>query len=299
MRIKKLSLKDKKLFNHYLSFARHELSVYSFQDIYIWMRLFDIRWALIENNLCVFLRDNIGCFLYLAPLGGQNKPEAVKRAFEIMDGFNKNKDISRIENIEETDVPFYRSLGLICREKSQDYICKREDLSLLRGDGFKSKRACLNYFVKNYNHEYLPYSGKDKDDCLKLYGLWKKQREEKNKDPLFRGMLEDSLKCFKILLSDYRSLDATGRVVKVDKKIKAFTFGFKLNQDTFCILYEITDLSVKGLAQFIFQRFCAELKDFRFINIMDDSGLENLRKVKLSYHPERFIPAYIATRKNE
>jgi hypothetical protein len=29
---------------------------------------------------------------------------------------------------------------------------------------------------------------------------------------------------------------------------------------------------------------------------MDDSGLDNLEKVKLSYHPVKLIPAYIITR---
>jgi uncharacterized protein len=66
--------------------------------------------------------------------------------------------------------------------------------------------------------------------------------------------------------------------------------------NTFCILYEITDLGIKGLAQFIFRRFSQELKGYKYINIMDDSGLENLRKTKLAYKPTRLIPAYIVSR---
>jgi hypothetical protein len=99
------------------------------------------------------------------------------------------------------------------------------------------------------------------------------------------------------LLDDYSGLKIVGRVVKIDKKIKALTFGFRLAEDTFCILYEITDLSIKGLAQFIFREFCRELADYKYINIMDDSGLENLKKVKLSYHPVKLVPAYIVKRK--
>jgi hypothetical protein len=67
--------------------------------------------------------------------------------------------------------------------------------------------------------------------------------------------------------------------------------------ETFCILYEITDLGIKGLAQFIFRRYCQELKDYKFINIMDDSGLENLRRTKLAYKPVRQVRAFIATKK--
>jgi len=111
-------------------------------------------------------------------------------------------------------------------------------------------------------------------------------------------MLEDSGICLKILLDNYPDLDFMGRLVKVDGRIRAFSFGFKISLDTFCILYEIADLSMKGLAQFIFQRFCLELKDYKYINIMDDSGLENLKHVKLSYRPIKLIPAYIVKRKD-
>jgi len=77
----------------------------------------------------------------------------------------------------------------------------------------------------------------------------------------------------------------------------AFTFGFKLNKDTFCILYEITDLSIKGLSQFIFRQFCSELKNHRYINIMDDSGLVNLKRVKLSYHRREQSPVILLLEK--
>ena len=59
------------------------------------------------------------------------------------------------------------------------------------------------------------------------------------------------------------------------------------------MLFEITDLSTKGLAQFIYREFCKELMDtYRWINAMDDSGLENLKRVKNAYHPTRLIPSY-------
>jgi len=87
-------------------------------------------------------------------------------------------------------------------------------------------------------------------------------------------------------------------VVKVADRVTAFTLGFPINPGTFCVLYEITDLSIKGLAQFIFRQFARDLKGYRYINIMDDSGLGNLKKVKLSYHPVRAVAAYIVQREN-
>ena len=296
--LKKISLKDKGVFSRYLGIQPHELSVYAFENIYIWNGLFDIEWLIIEDSLCVFFRDKSGAFLYLTPQARHKKPAVVKKVFAIMDNFNQNKDISRIENIEQKDACFYQDLGLSCKEKSYDYVCARDDLAKLQGNKFKSKRACFNYFIKNYQFEYLPFSSRYSDECVELYNCWMQGRKTKNQDRIYQDMLEDSRSCLKIALDNYSDLDLVGTLVKINKEVKAFTFGFKLNKDTFCILYEITDLSVKGLAQFIFSRFCQELKDYKYINIMDDSGLENLKKVKLSYHPTRLISAYIVKRKD-
>lgn len=298
MKLNTLALKDKRLFERFLNLSGHELSVYNFTNIYIWKKLFQIKWQLIEENLCVFFRDNTGCFLYLAPLGEKINPALIAEGFSIMDQFNRNKDVSRIENIEEKDLAFYRDAGYICRDKFRDYLCSRDDLAGLKGNKFKSQRALFNYFTRHYKYEYLPFSWRQRKDCLKLYLEWMQEREGKKTDPVYRGMLLDSRAALEALLAGCPGLNVVGRVVKIRGEIKAFTFGFRLNKDTFCILYEITDLSLKGLSQFIFRKFCLELKDYKYINIMDDSGLANLRKVKLSYRPVKLIPNYVITRKN-
>lgn len=296
MKLNDLALKDKASFNKYLGLEPHELAVYSFEDIYIWKRLFKIRWGIFKGSLCVFFQDNSGVFLYLPPLSDRLNPVVLDEAFSVMDRLNSNKELSRIENIEERQIRFYRSLGYFCQEKFPDYLCLLRDMAELKGDKFKSKRACVNYFLKHYCFEYLPFKPKDKKDCLGLYNLWAEERRSKTGDPVYRGMLTDSLSALKVLLDDYRGLNCLGRVVKIGSQIKAFTLGFKLNPQTFCILYEVADLSVKGISQFIFRRYCADLKNYRYINIMDDSGLGNLRLAKLSYQPLKLIPSYIAKR---
>jgi len=293
MRLNKIAIKDKEVFEKYLKPHNHELSVYNFANIYIWKEFFDIRWQIADDNLCVFFRDNIGCFLYLPPLGETKSLKAVEAAFEIMDKLNSNREVSRIENAEEKKIDFYKEAGYICKVKSHDYICLRDGLADLKGDRFKSKRACVNYFTRHYEFAYLKFSLEDKDDCLKLYDCWMKNRKVKNHDPIYQQMFEDSRGSLKVLLEDFNRLKVAGRVVKINEEIKAFTFGFEINRTMFCVLYEVADLSMKGLSQFIFKEFCRELDGYAYINVMDDSGLENLKKVKLSYRPQRLAPAYI------
>jgi hypothetical protein len=299
MGLQSLSLADQGLFQKFLGFEVHELSVYSFANIYIWRRLFDIRWKIIDENLCVFFQDQTGCFLYLPPFGKNLSLKAAQEAFKIMDKRNKNRAVSRLENIEEKNVAAFRDSGYRVSLKPGEYLCSRKTLAGLRGDNFKSKRACVNYFCKHYEYRYLEFSSRMKKDCLRLYEIWAQERSLANNDAVYKGMLKDGLLCLRGLFRDYGKLGLEARVVEVNGSVKAFTAGFKISPETFCVLYEFADLSVKGLSQYIFRMFCQELETFKYINIMDDSGLGNLKAVKESYRPLRLIPAFIADRENE
>jgi hypothetical protein len=133
---------------------------------------------------------------------------------------------------------------------------------------------------------------------LQLYDDWAKQRSLEHNYRIYQGMLEDSRVCLGHLFQNFDRLDIAGRVIKVDTRTKGFTLGARICADTFCVIYEVTDLKVKGLAQYVFNSFCRVMKGFKYINIMDDSGLDNLSVVKRSYRPVRMVPAYIATRES-
>lgn len=294
MEFKELTLSDKEVINYYLHSGRHDLSVYAFQNIYIWKALYEISWAQIEENLCIFFKDRLGSFLYLPPLNKGNEYKVIKKVFSVLEELNSHSGLSRIENIEEKDISLYRELGFAVKYKSCDYLCQRQDLCGLKGNKFKSQRASCNHFIKNNQFEFREFSPEDRLECLDLYERWKEERGARIGDRLYLGMLEDSYDCLEVLLEDYLQLDMEGRVIKIDNTVRAFSFGLRLNQDTFCILYEVADLAFTGIAQFIFREFCRSMEGYQYINIMDDSGLENLKAVKLSYHPLKLIPAYIA-----
>ncbi len=298
MGFQRLSLADQALFQEYLGLQPHELSVYRFANIYIWRGLYDIQWQVIDKNLCVFFEDRTGCFLYLPPLGEKTSPKATSEAFKIMDSRNRNPAVSRLENVEEQDAAGLKEAGYRISPKSGEYLCSRNSLAGLRGDHFKSKRACVNYFSKHYEYRYLDYSRSLKKECLDLYRLWAEKRSQANSDRVYAGMLKDGLICLEEALGNYSDLGLEAGVVEISGKIKAFTAGFRINPETFCVLYEFADLSIKGLSQYIFRRFCQEMEKYKYVNIMDDSGLESLKAVKESYRPLRLIPAFIAGREN-
>ncbi|MFH1622643.1 MAG: phosphatidylglycerol lysyltransferase domain-containing protein [Candidatus Omnitrophota bacterium] len=284
MQFKRISLKDKSVFYKYLSLRQHNLSVYAFENIFIWKKLYNIFWINIDKNLCIFFRDKIGCFLYLPPLGKGIKQAVFNRCFEIMDNYNKNTVISRIENIEEDCLSFYRKLGYQIILGGCDYVCKRKSLVDLRGSYFKKKRSAINSFIRNYEFDYRPYVDGDKRECTALYKLWMSERKKNNQDTIYQRLLEDNFVAFKTTLDCYSKLNFAGRVIKIDNKIEAVTFGYNLSNRDFVVVFEICNLKFKGIAQYIFREFCRE-QSSQNINIMDDSGIMGLKRIKLSYLP--------------
>jgi hypothetical protein len=114
---------------------------------------------------------------------------------------------------------------------------------------------------------------------------WCRLKESRLEDPVARRMLGDQRSALGVVLDHCGELGLTGRVIRIGPAVEAFTLGFELNPETLCVLFEFTNLEIKGLAAHIFRQFCREMEGCSLVNIMDDCGLESLRQMKLSYHP--------------
>ncbi len=269
------------------------LSAYAAENIYIWSGLYRISWTIVEGCLCVFFEDGTGRFLYLPPLGKDEggRREAARRSFLYMRGKNGDSGgISRIENVPGEMLASFGD-GYLSRPSMREYICSREELAELRGNAFKHKRACCNHFAVNHRYEYRDFRSAAREEIDELFGTWAGQRRKKH-DRVYEGMIADSRLALNKALQASGVLDYRGGALFAEGRLKGFTLGYALDADTFCVLYEFTDLSCRGAAQFIFREFCRSLNGYRCINVMDDSGLENLRRVKMSYRPREILQAY-------
>jgi len=107
-------------------------------------------------------------------------------------------------------------------------------------------------------------------------------------------MLKENKRIHKRAMRYFEELGLIGRVVIVDNKIQAYTFGYQLNDKTFCVLFEITNLKLKGLSVFIFREFCKDIvwQALTFVNVMDGFGLDNVKKTKRSFSPVMIMPSF-------
>ena len=295
-------LERKGLIQQYLRQAPGLLSSFSFINIFTWQKFFQFKLEVIDGNLCVFARHDAGTFLYLPPLGKNVSAKTIAACFERMERVNRVKGVARVENVHAHQLALFPAGKFSHYNKGYEYCYYRKDLIALTGNPYKSKRSSYNHFVKNYTFKYLPYENSMREDCAALYQNWTQSRR-----PVYANnavslqMLEENAGVHQLALRHYQELGLTGRVVTVDGKIKAYTFGYPLNTETFCVLFEIADLSFNGLGVFIFREFCrdAALAPYKFINVMDDFELKNIQRTKDSYRPVVLLPSYTVTREGE
>jgi len=292
----RLSLKDKNLFNRYFRRTNTLISSFSFISLYIWSSVLNILWAEMHNALCIFSGNDRDYFLLLPPVDNRFNKHAADASFELLSRINVSNFPLKIENVPEEFFEDASSFGLKLKMASQEYIYKQKDLAELKGYKFKTKRNLVNNFVKNHKYNYRELEQKDILNCLELYMEWASERLKDIKDDYFRVLIEDSYFAQKIALSNLESLGIEGCLIEVNSDIRGYSVGFPLNKDAFAILFETADLSMKGLSQFLFREFTRDLCKYKYINALSDSGLENLKRVKNSYHPIKTPPIFTAFR---
>jgi hypothetical protein len=110
--------------------------------------------------------------------------------------------------------------------------------------------------------------------------------------------LEDAEHAHALVLEAYAEIGVSGRVIRVDQDIAAYTFGYWLTPHTWCILLEVAVRSVPGLAQWVFRDTCrtALAQGAVFINAMEDAGLPGLRATKSAYHPVAILDSWTIIR---
>ena len=298
MQLQLLTLNDKPIFDEYAHRTCPSLSHYAFAPLYVWKEHFQFYWALIGEHLCIFAKQGEDYFMPILPMPcdpeNDTYQHVIRAVYQFMLESNRNPYIARIENVPQGLRTFFEEDGFRGTWKETEYLYETETLSELRGNRFKSKRNAYNAFIERYPAaEFRSYRAADRDRCLALYDTWRAERVVTCKDAIYCAMLADSQSAHRIAITQAEALGLFGRIVRIDDEIKGYTYGYPLNADTFCVLFEITDLGIKGLAQFIYREFCKELVGtYRWINAMSDSGLENLKRVKRSYYPSQLIPSY-------
>jgi hypothetical protein len=299
--------------HHHLEGLQIDVSDYTFAANFIWLSNNSGFYAIINDTFCFFVMAGGELSMLLPPLGAKDKVcDAIITCFQIMDANNSSRFYSKIEYVDESMLEgfvdyleegtmIYEILqDYLVEKKLTDYVYRADDLINLRGNSYHTKRTEINKFKKSYPDHRIEMLDPQKhsEHIVMLFSKWVSDRirymPKEEADRFLEGIYHEQL-AVKRLLKFYNELDVIGIVIYIDDEIKGFTVGERINSNTASILIEKTDFEILGCAQFIFREFSKVLSEqynTEWINVGDDMGFENLKKVKMSYRPERLIPKY-------
>jgi hypothetical protein len=178
--------------------------------------------------------------------------------------------------------------------KAGDYIYLQGDLAGLKGNRYKSQRAAYNQCDKQAVR-IREYRDDESEPCIRLFENWRGGIDVNQQASYVRQVADDAESAHRVALRHAKELGLVGVVAEVGGRLAAYSFGFPINPAVFCIMLEISDRKVPGLSTYIFREFCRRLAGYRYINTMDDSGIEGLQRAKWAYRPIEIVKSHTVT----
>lgn len=266
---------------------------YCFGNIFMWSQIY-------ENKICnyngIFISlDFTDTPAFCYPVGNGDKRSAIEALIK----YSKQNGIVLMffgmteRNRDELNALFPNQFHFYEERDCFDYLYTSESLANLTGRKLASKRNHISYFEKTFDWKYEPINKDNIEQCLLLNDHWERLNHEKNPEEI-----ENEHVAIKKALLNFFDLELEGGVLTIENEIVAFTFGERLNDNTFCTHVEKAYGNIRGAYQMINREFARQLKDrYEFINREEDTGSEGLRRAKLSYHPHRLVVKYSAVYK--
>jgi Fe-S-cluster containining protein len=273
------------------------LAAYSVPYHYMWNALLPYWWVDLDGAMCLFIQSPDGWFMPLPPLTGEPLERTLSEAFRLMRRWNGNSAVSRVENVPAALASALAAKGYRVTPKGPDYVYQADELARLAGDRYKSQRALCNRVEREGGIVVEPFHERDRAACRELLRNWRRQKISRRPDPWAELLLEDSLSAHEVTWSHASDLGVAGFVLRRNGTLCGYTFGYWLDRRTWCVLLEVTDRAIAGLAQYLFRETCrrARTEGAEFINTMDDSGLDGLRLSKEAYHPVMRIESFVCS----
>ena len=263
---------------------------YCFGNIYMWSDIYDNK---IYNDNGIFISaDFTDEPIFCYPIGNGDKKSTISKLIEFAKSLNVNFEFFGLteKDRDELNYLFPNQFDIHETRDFFDYLYKSEDLANLVGRKYHSKKNHVSYFEKNFDWKYEPINKDNIEQCLLLNDHWEGLNKQKTPEEI-----SDENKAIKKALNNYFDLDFEGGVLTIQDEIVAFTFGERLNDNTFCTHVEKAYGNIRGAYQMINREFARQLQDrYEFINREEDTGSEGLRRAKLSYQPHRLVIKYSA-----
>jgi len=278
--LKSLTINDKSVFDEYFSNFPPEISEYTFTNLFMWNHVYDIKYEIIDNCLCISSGNKI-----LPPVGPkENILNAFDKFCKMMRTYHSEIYLDRFDKDSACKISEMYKVEMTPDEDNFDYVYNTDDLINLSGRKYHNKKNHINKFLKTYDYTLEELSSDNALECLKFTEEWLSSKDI-NENP---GVLKE-FDAIKKVLNNYEFFKLKGIVLKISGKIEAYSFGEKLNPCTAVTHIEKANSDIKDAYAFINMCFAKMMSEFKYINREQDLGIPGLRYAKKSYHPAKMI----------
>ena len=299
---RELQIHDYQFLKPYFQSIQPEISDHTFTSLFMWRHYFKTKICNIDNSVGLFC-DRDGKEFFFPPFEKQDVLRAIEIRLIAMESMGKRPKVRRAS---EGFIKRYLSNQnrFLIKEisDSYDYVYLTENLIKLSGRRYHGQRNLIKRFKENYPDFFVEIIDEDNvSECLEFGEEWflrryRSLRLKENMSPEEKEFLEIDLKTTRDALLNFHILPIVGMAVRIDGKIRGFSIGERLNEETAVVHIEKADHHYCGLSQFISQAFCERFwSDWKYINREEDLGIEGLRRAKLALGPDHFKKKYSIT----
>lgn len=266
-----------------------------FTNLFMWQNSVDIAYAL--DDLALYIRfcgEDQRCF-FLPPILKEKNGDFAQALSNIIACMDARGIPFRMRGINERAKGWMEEampgrFAFVHERDTDDYVYESEKLINLSGKKFHGKRNHIKKFLSFYPYEYEPYDAqKHAEACLELNERWSEKKDDNE------GFMSDDFEAMERALRYAKELELKGGVVYIAGKLEAFTLGEQITKDMALIHIEKANHEIQGLYPFINQHFVEQCwSELKYINREEDMGVENIRRAKESYYPDRMIEKYSA-----
>lgn len=278
---KKPTIEDKKLLKKYYDANLRRGYECSFGNACLWAGLYDLSYDIIEDML-IFRNNANGEISFCFPIGQGDVKKVIDNLLLLCEKENIPFQMYGVtkDDFALLDTLYPNKFNHTLSRDSFDYIYLSERLATLKGKKLSAKRNHINRFAEN-NPDWS-YEAITKDNIAECEAMLLKWASLK--DGPARA---DEVSVAKKALKHFFEFEFTGGLIRAKGEVIAFTMGERLCDDTFIVHFEKAFADIQGAYQIINREFVRALNGkYKYINREEDTGNENLRKAKLSYHPD-------------
>lgn len=289
--LKPIELADKQAVDQYINtFGGY--SDFTFSNIWCWDLENKCKISLLNNNLVILFTDYYEKKDFLSFIGNTKVAETALILLDFAKKANISSELSFVPEAAALEALLEPGLLVTDQRDNFDYTYSTSELGLYAGRAHKNKRGLVNKFTREFpNHRF---ANEDISDPLIQIELRKIFQLKDNSDTFKNYYLTLEAKSFERMLSISKNLDLILTCIYIDDRMVGFSLDEIFQNGTALSHFCKVNYKYMGIYEFQNKHIATNLHNqgIHTWNWVEDLGIKNLRKSKMSYRPKKLLKTY-------